>query len=254
MLEKNKIGLVTGGNRGLGKNISLKMAARGINVILTYHKRKEEALQVVEEIKKLGVNAVALQLSADQVDSFPEFFQNLSGILRNNFNASCFDYLINNAGIGFNASFGTTTEDQSDQLMNVQFKGVYFFTQQMLGYINDNGSIVNISNRLAQACILGYSAYAATKGAIETLTRYEAKELAVRGIRVNTVAPGPIATDFMEDVIIDHPEYNANVAAMTALGRISEPDDVGGVVAFLCSEDARWITAQRIEVSGGMNL
>lgn len=254
MSDKTNVAVVTGGSRGLGKNISLKLAARGFGIILTYNTREDEARQVVDEISKTGGKAFALQLTADKIESFPDFFERLSTILKENFHTNRFDYLVNNAGIGLNASFADTTTAQFDQLMNVLFKGVYFFTQQALTYLNDGGGIVNMSSRLAQAVVPGFSAYAAMKGAIETLTRYQAKELAVRGIRVNSVSPGPIATDFGGGYLRDNPQVNANVKAMTALGRVGEPDDIGGVVAFLCTEDARWMTAQRLEVSGGMNL
>jgi NAD(P)-dependent dehydrogenase (short-subunit alcohol dehydrogenase family) len=249
-----KIALVTGGSRGLGKNICLKLAARNIDIVLTYHTKEDEAQQVISEIESLGGKAFALQLSSDKIESFPHFFDKLSHLIQDKFNTGRFDYLINNAGIGINNPFATTTEEQFDLLLNVQFKGVYFFTQYALGFLADGGSIINISSRLAQSVMPGYSAYASMKGAIETLTRYQAKELSGRGIRVNSVAPGPIATDFAGGVIRDNPQYNANVTAMTALGRVGVADDIGGVVAFLCTEDARWLTAQRIEVSGGMNL
>ncbi|MHB8061632.1 MAG: SDR family NAD(P)-dependent oxidoreductase [Ruminiclostridium sp.] len=249
-----KIVLLTGGSRGLGKNMAIRLAQKGMNVIITYHSKKEEAWQVAEEIKSTSCNATALQLDLSDIQSFEPFFEQVSEVLQETFKTNRFDYLINNAGIGMNALFKDTTEEQFDQLMNIQFKGVYFFTQKALSYLNDGGGIINISSRLAQASMPGYSAYASMKGAIETLTRYQAKELSSRGIRVNTVAPGPIATDFAGGIIRDNAQYNANVKAATALGRVGEPKDIGGVVAFLCTEDARWITGQRIEVSGGMNL
>lgn len=249
-----KIALVTGGNRGLGKNMAIRLALKGLDVIITYHNNNEEALQVVEEIKKSGCRAAALQLDLDDIRSFGSFFEQLAEVLKATFDTNGFDYLINNAGIGMNVPFKDTTEEQFDELMNVQFKGVFFFTQKALNLLNDGGGIINISSRLAAASMPGYSAYASMKGAIETLTRYQAKELSSRGIKVNSVAPGPIATDFAGGIIRDNARYNANVKAATAFGRVGEPDDIGGVVAFLCTEDARWITAQRIEVSGGMNL
>lgn len=249
-----KIALVTGGSRGLGKNMAIKIALKGLDVIITYHSKKEEASKVVEEIQKVGGKVAALQLNVGDVKCFDSFFEQVANVLKETFNTKRFDYLINNAGVGMNVPFKDTTEEQFDQLMNVQYKGVYFLTQKALSYLNDGGGIINISSRLAQASMPGYSAYASMKGAIETLTRYQAKELSSRGIKVNSVAPGPIATDFAGGVIRDNAQYNANVKAATALGRVGEPDDIGGVVAFLCSEDARWITAQRLEVSGGMNL
>jgi NAD(P)-dependent dehydrogenase (short-subunit alcohol dehydrogenase family) len=253
-MKQRKIVLLTGGSRGLGKNMALKLAEKDLDVIITYNSRKEDAVQVVEEIKEVGRNAAALQLDLSKTSTFDAFFEQLSLVLKEAFETGRFDYLVNNAGIGINVPFKDTTEEQFDLLMKVQFKGVYFLTQKALNYINDGGAIVNLSSRLAQARMPGYSAYASMKGAIETLTRYEAKELAPRGIRVNAVAPDPVATDFAGGIIRDNAGYNANVKAFTAFGRVGEPDDIGGVVAFLCTDDTRWITAQRIEVSGGMGL
>ena len=251
---KRKIALITGGSRGLGENMALKIAEKGLDVIITYNSKKEEALDIVEKIKKIGCKSFAIQLNIGDVKTFNLFFDNVKKVLAETFNTSHLDFLINNAGIGINVPFKDTTEEQFDLLMNIQFKGVYFFTQKALNYLNDGGGIINVSSRLAQASMPGYSAYASMKGAIETLTRYQAKELSARGIRVNCIAPGPIATDFAGGVIRDNSQYNANVKAMTALGRVGIPDDIGGVVAFLCTDDASWITAQRIEISGGMNL
>lgn len=254
MKTQTKIALVTGGSRGLGKNMALQLAAKGLDVIITYHSKKEEALAVVDQINQTGRKAVALQLSAGETNTFTDFFAKVSGTLKETFGADRFDYLVNNAGIGINVPFADTTEAQFDQLLNIQFKGVYFLTQKALGLMNDGGGIVNISTGLARFSAPGYSAYAAMKGAIETLTRYQAKELGTRGIRSNVVAPGAIATDFAGGVIRDNAQYNAHVSAVTALGRVGQPEDIGGVVAFLCTDDARWVNAQRIEVSGGMNL
>jgi NAD(P)-dependent dehydrogenase (short-subunit alcohol dehydrogenase family) len=252
-MASKKIALVTGGSRGIGRNIAHKLALSGIDVIITYNSRKDAALAVVNELTGFGVKATAIQLSLGKNSSFPDFFKTLSQILNNEFSVERFDYLVNNAGAGLHAPFDQTTETQFDEVMNVQFKGVYFFTQRALSFLNNGSSIVNLSSRLAQAVVPGCSAYAAMKGAIETLTRYQARELAVCQIRVNSVAPGPVATEFGDSVILD-PAYQANIIARTALGRVAEPEDIGGVVSFLCSEDARWITAQRIEVSGGIGL
>jgi NAD(P)-dependent dehydrogenase (short-subunit alcohol dehydrogenase family) len=175
-------------------------------------------------------------------------------LLKNKFNTTHFDFLINNAGIGRNASFAETTEELFDDLMNIHYKGVYFLTQKSLPLINDGGRIINLSSGLARFTAPGYSVYGSLKGAVETLTKYLAKELGHRGISVNVVAPGAIETDFGGGLVRDNPQYNQMVAANTALGRVGLPDDIGGVVAFLCSDDARWINAQRIEVAGGTNL
>ena len=254
MTTNSKIALVTGGSRGLGKNMALQLAAKGIDVIITYHSKKDEALAVVASIEATGRKAAALQLNTGDIKSFDSFFVELKEVLTNTFNATHFNFLINNAGIGIYASFETTKEEDFDTLMNIHFKGVFFLTQKALPLISDGGRIINLSSGLARFSMPGYAAYAAMKGAVETLTRYLAKELGNRGIAVNVVAPGAIETDFGGGMVRDNAAVNSHVAAATALGRVGLPDDIGGVVAFLCTEDAKWINAQRIEVSGGMNL
>ena len=254
MEQKSKIALVTGGSRGLGKDMVFNLAKKGIDVILTYHTKKEEALAVVDAIRKSGRKAAALPLNAGDVKSFDAFYSQVAAVLKDTFMADRFDFLVNNAGIGAHASFAETTEAVFDELMNIHFKGVYFLTQKALPLINDGGRIINISSGLARFSMPGSSAYGSMKAAIETLTRYMAKELGARGIAANVVAPGAIETDFSGGMVRDNAEVNKRVAGLTALGRVGLPEDIGGVVAFLCTEDARWINAQRIEVSGGMNL
>ena len=254
MSTTNKIVLITGGSRGLGKNMALSLAKEGLDVILTYHSKKEEALAVVAEIEQSGQKAAALQLNTADVKSFGEFFAQLSALLKNTFNSDIIDFLVNNAGIGINAPFAETSEEVFDELLNIHFKGVFFLTQAALPLLSDGGGIVNISTGLARFATPGYSAYASMKGAIETLTKYQAAELGSRGIRVNIVAPGAIETDFGGGVVRDNDQVNKHIASVTALGRVGRPDDIGSVVAFLCTDQAKWINAQRIEVSGGMNL
>lgn len=254
MTTISKIALVTGGSRGLGKNMALKIAEKGINVILTYNTQKEEALAVVAEIEKAGQKAIALQLNTGDIKSFDSFFEQLKSVLKDTFNTANFDFLINNAGVGRYTAFAETTEEEFDLLLNIHYKGVFFLTQKSLTLLNDGGRIINISSGLARFSTPGYSAYGSMKGAIETLTRYLAKELGSRGIAANVVAPGAIETDFGGGVVRDNVQVNQMVAGVTALGRVGLPDDIGGVVAFLCTEEARWINAQRIEVSGGMNI
>lgn len=254
MSTTQKIALVTGGSRGLGKDMALSLAEEGLDVIITYNSKKEEALAVVEEIEKAGQKAAALQLNTGEVKSFEGFFGQLAEVLKNTFDTDHFDFLVNNAGIGINSSFAETTEDTFDQLLNIQFKGVFFLAQKALPLINDGGGIVNISTGLTRFTNPGFAAYASMKGAIETLTMYQAKELGARGIRVNTVAPGAIETDFGGGVVRDNEHVNKHIAGITALGRVGRADDIGSVVAFLCTDKAKWINSQRIEVSGGMNL
>jgi len=253
-MSTSKIALVTGGSRGLGKNMALNLAKKGINVLLTYHSQQAEAENVVAEITALGQQAVALQLDASDIKTFGGFFDQVQNALRDTFNTDRFDFLVNNAGTGLYAPFAETTEEQFDQALNIHFKGPFFLTQQALPLLNDGGGIINISSGLTRIVYPGSSTYASIKTAMETLTKYQAKELSSRRIRVNIVAPGAIETDFGGGRTRDNKEINAHIASLTALGRVGLPDDVGPVVAFLCTEEARWIDAQRIEVSGGQAI
>ncbi len=249
-----KIALVTGGSRGLGRDMALSLAGKGIDVLVTYHSNAEAAAEVVAEIQKKGRTASALQLDTADVKSFDAFFAEAMRVLKETFGADCFHFLVNNAGTGTHAPFAETTEAQFDEMMNIHFKGVYFLTQKVLPMIADGGRIINLSSGLTRFSGLGYSAYASMKGGVETLSRYMATELGARGIAVNVVAPGAIETDFGGGGVRDNLQINKHIASTTALGRVGLPDDIGGVVAFLCTDDARWINAQRIEVSGGVNL
>lgn len=249
-----KIALLTGGSRGLGKSMALYLAEKKTDIILTYHSKEAEAQEVVELIKSKGGEAVALKLNTEEISSFANFVVEVSSVLRKKWGKEQFDYLINNAGIGISTSFAETTEDQFDKLMNIHFKGVYFLTQKLLPLIKDKGRILNISTCLTRFTFPGFTPYASMKGAIEVLTKYLAKELGPRKITVNVIAPGAIETDFGGGLIRDNKELNKHVASDTALGRVGLPDDIGGVVAAILSDDCGWINGQRIEVSGGMLL
>ena len=251
MANTKGIALVTGGSRGLGKNMALSIAKKGLDVIITYNSKQEEAEAVVNEIKESGRQAAALQLNVEHSDTFDGFVDELKKIVKGTFGTDKINYIVNNAGIGINEAYTDTTEEQFDQLMNIHLKSPFFLTQKVLPFLADGGGIINISSGLARFCFPGFSVYGTMKGAVETLTKYQAKELGSRGIRSNVVAPGAIETDFGGGITRDNPEFNKQVASITALGRAGLPDDVGGVVAFLCTEDAKWVNAQRIEVSGG---
>lgn len=246
-----KTALITGASRGLGRNAALKVTARGVDVILTYRSQRAEADAVVAEIRRLGAQAAALPLDAGDSASFPAFAQAVKQQLAA-WQRERFDFLVNNAGMGHYAPFADTTEAQFDELMRVHLKGPFFLTQALLPLLADGGRILNISSGLARFTQPGYAAYAAMKGGIEVLTRYQAQELGARRIRVNTLAPGAIETDFGGGTVRDNQEVNRYLAANTALGRVGLPDDIGGVVAALLADETGWITAQRIEASGGM--
>ena len=249
----DKIAIITGGSRGLGRSAVLSLANRGVDSIFTYHSNQTEAEKVSELVADAGRKAIALPLDTGNVKSFDPFVTSTRQALAK-LGVERFDYLINNAGTSLHKNFDQTTEEELDTIYHVHFKGVFFLTQKLLPLINDGGRIVNISSGLARFCIQGSSAYGSMKGAVEVLTRYLAKELGARGIAVNTVAPGAIATDFSGGMVRDNPEVNKRVAEMTALGRTGQPDDIGPMIASLLSEDNRWINAQRIEVSGGMSI
>jgi NAD(P)-dependent dehydrogenase (short-subunit alcohol dehydrogenase family) len=252
MTNTTKIAVITGASRGLGRNTAIALARKGTDVIGTYHSNKAEADATVSAIEALGRKAKMFPLDTGKVADFGAFAKQLRQTLEATWNRPTFDHLVNNAGIGIHASFEATSEADFDRLMNVHFKGVFFLTQTLLPLIADGGSIVNVSSGLARFSIPGYAAYAAMKGGIEVLSRYQAKELGARGIRVNTVAPGAIETDFGGGAVRDNKQLNDFVASVTALGRPGLPDDIGPAIAALLSDDNRWITAQRIEISGGM--
>jgi NAD(P)-dependent dehydrogenase (short-subunit alcohol dehydrogenase family) len=252
MKSSNKIAIITGGSRGLGRNTALNLARNGCDVILTYYSNQKEADSAVAEIATLERNAVAVKLDTGDANSFDNFAKTIKSTLSEHWGRDRFDFLVNNAGIGLHSPFAETTEEDFDRLMNVHFKGVYFLTQKLLSLIADGGRIVNVSSGLARFSYPGYSAYASMKGAIEVLTRYLAKELGPRGIAVNTVAPGAIETDFGGGHVRDNQELNKWVASVTALGRPGVPEDIGAMIASLLTENNRWINGQRIEVSGGM--
>ncbi len=252
METRTKIALVTGGSRGLGKNSAIKIAQKGLDVIITYRSNQEEADRVVGEIQALGRKAIAYQLDTKDIKSFDAFIKQVGDHLEENTGSRNIDYLVNNAGTGLYSPITEVTEEQLDDMVDIHFKGVFFLTQKFLPFINNGGGIINVSSGLARFALPGSSVYGSMKAGVEMLTRYMAKELGARKIKANVVAPGAIETDFGGGRTRDDEHVNALVASNTALGRAGLPDDIGGVVAFLCTKDAGWINAQRIEVSGGM--
>lgn len=248
------ISLVTGASRGLGRNTALSIAHHGGDVIVTYREGKDAADAVVADIRALGRKAVALRLDTSKVSSFPDFVLAVRAALRDTRGRDTFDHLINNAGHGEMTAFSATTQAQFDALFDVHVKGVFFLTQSLLPMLADGGRIINFSSGLTRVSFPGFSAYAAAKGAVETLTVYLARELGGRGITANVVAPGAIETDFLGGAVRDTPDYNDAFANMTALGRVGVPDDIGPMIASLLGPANRWVNGQRIEVSGGQSI
>lgn len=249
-----KIGLITGASRGLGRSMALHLAQKGYHIIFTYNNSKEKADEVIQEIKFHGQEAIALQLDTTKVDSFELFITQLKNEIQTKWQCQNIDLLVNNAGIGINASIANTTVEELDQLYNVHVKGPYFLTQKLLPFIKDGGTIINISTGLTRFCLTGFSAYAMMKGAVEVMTKYLAQELGNHNITVNTIAPGAIETDFGNGTVRDNKQVNNFISSQTALGRAGYADDIGAALANLVSEECHWINAQRIEISGGMFL
>ena len=253
-MNETRIALVTGGSRGLGREMALSLAKKGIDVILTYRSKEPEARAVADEIKSMGRKAVFLSLDMNNpVATLDTFVQALSIELKTGWDRTNLDFLVNNAGMGATVPFEQVSEGLFDEFLNVHFKNIYFLTQKLLPYLKEGGGIVNISSGTTRFANPGYSVYASMKGAIEVLTKYWAKELGPKGIRANVVAPGPIETDFNNAAIRSNPQMKERLASLSPLGRVGTAEDIGGVVAFLCTDEGRWINGQRIEVSGGIN-
>ena len=247
------IALITGGNRGLGRATALALAADGSDIVITYRSNPEEAAEVVAAIEATGQRAASLRLDTSDVASFEAFASELRSVLEG-WGRDSFDYLVNNAGHAASTRLGSTTVDEVDLLFAVHFRGPYFLTQTLAPLLADGGSVVNLSSGLSRFAGDGWSVYGSMKGAIDTLTRYLAKELGARGIRVNAVAPGPIGTDFGGGAMRDNEQARAFMSSQAALGRIGEPDEIGAIIATVLSDRARWVTGQRIEASGGTLL
>ncbi len=250
----HKIAIITGGSRGLGRNAALKLAEKGVDIILTWRNKEAEAREVVTAIEALGARGLALQLDVGDSSAFSDFVTEVQKQLKMLWQRDSFDYLLNNAGSGLHESYLSTSEAQFDEMVNIHFKGPFFLTQKLLPLMVNGGRILNISSGLTRFSQPGSGTYAAVKGAIEVLTRYQAKELGARGITVNVLAPGAIETDFSDGRVRDNPQINGFISSVTALGRVGLPDDIGHAIALILSEESGWINGQRIEASGGMFL
>lgn len=246
-----KTAIITGGSRGLGRDMAINLAKDGVDIIFSYHSNIEKAKELIQEIENMGQKAKALVFDANNMESGQEFIRQATQYLNRVQGNPNFDFLINNAGTGTFNHIANTSEAQFNEMMNVHLKSVYFLTQAAIPYINKGGRIINISSGLTRFSFPGMSAYAMMKGAVEVFTRYLSKELGDQKITANVVAPGAIATDFAGGSNKDE-EKAAIISSITALGRVGEVEDIGGVISLLCSKKAGWINGQRLEVSGGM--
>ena len=243
-----KIVIVTGSSRGLGASTALECAKRGMGVIVTYNRNPEKANEVAQAIAAIGGKAVALKLDVSDSRSFTDFREAVSAQLSAIWDRKTFDFLVNNAGYGLYAPIPDVTEEQFDGLFNVHLKGPFFLTQMLLPLIEAGGHVVNVTSATSRVATAGVAPYAAFKGGLQVLTRYMAKEFGERRIRANSIAPGAIRTELGGGL---NEDFEAMLAQQTALGRVGEPEDIGGAIASLLSEENRWINAQNIEVAGG---
>lgn len=243
-----KIVIVTGGSRGLGASTAIECGRKGMGVVVTYNSNPAKAQDVVKTIMGNGGKAFALKLNVGDIGAFPAFRDAVASKLQSVFGRDDFDYLVNNAGYGLFNPIATVTEEQFDGLFNVHLKGPFFLTQILLPLMADGGQIINITSATTRVATAGVAPYASFKGGLEVLTRYMAKEFGQRGIRANSIAPGAIRTELGGGL---NDEFEAMLAGQTALGRVGEPEEIGGVVASLLSSENRWINAQNIEVAGG---
>ena len=250
-----RIALVTGGNRGLGREEVLALAADGADVVLTYRSHEDEAKAVVAEVEALGRTAVALRLDTSDHAAFPAFVTGVVTALHETWGRESFDVLVNNAGHADATVLGSITPEHVTGLVDVHFTGVVLLTDALLPHLADGGRTVNTSSGLARFSVaFSYAVYGALKGAIEVWTRYLAKELGPRGITVNAIAPGATATDFGGGSLRDDEGTRAHLAGVIAMGHVGRPEDIGSAVAAIASDRMGWVTGQRIEASGGMLL
>lgn len=250
----NKIAIITGGSRGIGRATALKFAKEGINSIITYNSNEDEAVKTVQEIEKIGAKSIALKLDVADRNSYMYFAQVVQGALKTNFGTDKFDILVNNAGIGLDAKFLETTEEDFDRMANIHYRSVYFLSQKLVPFIKEGGHIINVSTGTTRFTLPGYSLYASLKGAVETLTKFMAKELAPLKIRVNVIAPGATATDFRGGFVRDNKDVQAYLASLTTEGRVGLPDDIGDAIYGIISSDMHWLNGQRFEASGGQAI
>lgn len=256
MSSTRKIAIVTGISSGIGRATATGLAARGVAVIGTYRGNPTGAEETVSAIETAGGEAFALPLDVGDSAAFAGFAERVGREIGERWQRDTVDALVNNAGFAEAAPFADTTEDLFDRLVDVTLKGPYFLTQHLLPLLADGGAVVNVTSSSSRPSGLtpGYSAYGTVKGGLAVLTRYMAKELSPRGIRVNAVSPGATRTRLGDDGFARHPEVIPAIVAETALGRLGEAEDVGDVIVSLVSDECRWVTAQEIEVSGGARL
>lgn len=245
MSLNGKVALVTGASRGIGRQVALQLAKAGAKVVVNYSSSRDKADEVVKTIEQFGGQAAAIRADVSKVAEVEALFsETLERFGR-------VDILINNAGVMANVTISDVTEEIFDQHFALNVKGTYFACQQAMKHMAPGGTIINFSTSIAGAMLQTYSLYAATKGAVEQLTRQLAKEFGPRDITINCIAPGQVATELFLNG--KSPELVESYRRMNAFGRLGEPEDIANAVELFVSDQARWITGQTIRVNGGFN-
>jgi 3-oxoacyl-[acyl-carrier protein] reductase len=248
-----KVAVVTGSSRGLGAATAKRLARDGFFVVVNYVKSKKDGEDVVAEIEKAGGKGALVQGDVSSLGGITAFFEGVDAALKSRGLPGKFDVLVANAGVLISKPFAQTTEADFDLLFDTNVKGVFFLVQGALPRLRDNGRVVTLSSGLSRFANPMFTAYSATKGAIDVMTRVLAQELGARGITVNAIAPGAIDTD-MNASWLRSEEGRNMLMARQALKQVGAPPEIADAVAFLAGPDSRWITGQRIEASGGSSL
>jgi 3-oxoacyl-[acyl-carrier protein] reductase len=248
-----KVAVITGSSRGLGAAAAKRLARDGFFVVVNYLKSKQDGEAVLQAIQQGGGKGVLVQGDVSHVKGITVFFEGVDGALRAAGLPAAFDVLVANAGVLISKTFSDTTEADFDALFNTNVKGVFFLIQQALPRLRDDGRIVTLSSGLSRFANPMFTAYSGTKGAIDVMTRVLAQELGARGITVNAIAPGAVDTD-MNAGWLRSEAGRTMLLSRQAIKKIAVAEDIGDAISFLAGPDSRWITAQRIEASGGSTL
>ncbi len=241
--DERKVALITGGSRGIGRAISIRLSKMGMAVVINYARDKQSAEELVAEIKRKGGEALAIKADVSKIKQIGEIFDRVISRFGR------LDILINNAGIATYKRIEEFSEEEYDRIFDINVKGLFFCCKEAAKKMADGGSVINIGSTVTKVMLPNYGAYAATKGAVEQITKVLAKELGSRNIRVNTLSPGPVDTALFRHGKSE--EQINHLAEMAALGRIGCVEDIADMVAVLVDEKSRWVTGQNILVNGG---
>jgi 3-oxoacyl-[acyl-carrier protein] reductase len=244
---EGKVAIVTGGSRGIGAAIAQRLAEDGASVVVNYRSQKDQADTVVQRIRDAGGEAIAVQADMTDQEQLTRLFQKADDAFGR------LDILVNNAGVGASAPIDEITAEHVDHLYTVNVRAILLAAREAVSRFDETGGrIVNLSSVVADTPAPASTAYAATKAAVQAITKSLAAELGPRNVTVNAVAPGPVVTDMLREA--GFLEHSDQLIEQTPLGRLGQPEDVAGVVAFLASGDGGWLTGQTLQASGGLHF